>query len=37
MEWTIRLEAKTGWGEVTTCEIGALHLSFKEKLLHPPA
>jgi hypothetical protein len=27
MEWTIRLEAKTGWGEVTTCEIGALHRS----------
>lgn len=24
MEWTIRLEARTGWGEVTTCEIGAL-------------
>ena len=23
MEWTIRLEARTGWGEVTTCEIGA--------------
>ena len=27
MEWTIRLEARTGWGEVTTCEIGALHRS----------
>jgi hypothetical protein len=24
MEWTIRLEARTGWGEVTTCEIGAV-------------
>jgi hypothetical protein len=27
MEWTIRLEARTGWGEVTTCEIGTLHRS----------
>ena len=27
MEWTIRLEARTGWGEVTTCEVGALHRS----------
>jgi len=24
MEWKIRLEARTGWGEVTTCEIGTL-------------
>ena len=30
MEWTIKLEAKTGWGEVTTCEIGALHRSLDE-------
>ena len=27
MEWTIKLEARTGWGEVTTCEIGALRRS----------
>ena len=27
MEWTIKLEAKTGWGEVTSCEIGSLHRS----------
>ena len=27
MEWTIRLEARTGWGEVTTCEIGVLRRS----------
>lgn len=27
MKWTIRLEAKTGWGEVTTCEIVVLHRS----------
>ena len=30
MEWTIKLEAKTGWGEVMTCEIGALHRSLGE-------
>ena len=30
MEWTIRLEARTGWGEVTTCEIGALRRSLGE-------
>jgi hypothetical protein len=24
MEWTIRLEARTGWGEMRTCEIGVL-------------
>ncbi len=24
MEWKIRLEARTGWGEVTTYEIGVL-------------
>ena len=24
MEWKIRLEASTGWGEVTTYEIGVL-------------
>ena len=24
MEWKIRLEATTGWGEVATCEIGSL-------------
>lgn len=30
MEWTIRLEARTGWGEVTTCEIGALRRSLDE-------
>ena len=24
MEWTIRLEARTGWGEVTTYEVGVL-------------
>jgi hypothetical protein len=24
MEWTIRLEARTGWGEVQTYEIGRL-------------
>lgn len=27
MEWTIRLEARTGWGEVTACEIGVLRRS----------
>jgi len=27
MEWTIRLEAKTEWGEVTTYEIGAVRRS----------
>ena len=27
MEWTIKLEARTGWGEVTSYEIGALHSS----------
>ena len=25
MEWKIRIEASTGWGEVTTYEIGVLH------------
>ena len=30
MEWTIRLEAKTGWGEVTTCEIATLHRSLDD-------
>ena len=30
MEWTIRLEARTSWGEVTTCEIGALHRSLAD-------
>ena len=24
MEWKIRLEGRTGWGEVTTCEVGVL-------------
>ena len=24
MEWKIRLEARTGWGEATTYEVGAL-------------
>ena len=28
MEWTIKLQARTGWGEATTCEIGALRRSF---------
>ena len=27
MEWKTRLEAKTGWGEVTLREIGSLHPS----------
>ena len=28
MEWTIKLQARTGWGEATTSEIGALYRSF---------
>jgi hypothetical protein len=28
MEWTIRLEARTGWGEVTTYEVGVLRRDF---------
>ena len=36
MEWTIRLEARTGWGEVTTCEIGALRRGHGEGLRRCP-
>ena len=30
IKWTIKLEARTGWGEVTSYEVGALHRSFDD-------
>lgn len=36
MEWTIRLEARTGWDEVSTFEGGSLHRRLGDVTMSPP-
>ncbi len=31
MDWTIKLEARTGWGDVETIEVGRLHCRVEQR------